>query len=503
MLQRDEIDQTGRHEVEKDFPEQMFLRSITEEFESDCEIVQNLLFTKVDYEELNKFLESEGQPEIFRKLCDNCLKYSKKCSPCQMMNRAMSLEDKEWLAEFWRNTKLISVEGKPRIQIEMPYKNSVREVFKPENNNYKTALGAAKRIARRLHKKNDGSLEEYIAQIEKGKSQGMLLTLSQKEISELQYRPHHYTHHGVLYKPDSISTSVRLVNNTAVLVRGAATNLNIECPAVAKFLNKLEVCIIHFLLYDVPLAADLKTAYRQILVDETTSYLRLCVWFETDDIPACSRPIVMKRETLDYGDPAAGVALEVGNRKFGGNACQFKETSDLICERPYVDNLGDSFRTVQEYNITKSDMHQAYEKIGFPVKECLSRLSADPDCLEKSGRKSDTVTMMGLVWNTRDDTTTPNLYLSRFEKKRGQPLGTPLPKDKDISVQDISRLTLSRIVPQLYDPLGGHIGIIRAQGKMLLSRSCQLADLNQLDTPLIDLDTEFGQLVFNWIVNLQ
>ena len=122
-------------------------------------------------------------------------------------------------------------------------------------------------------------MSEYIAQIEKGKSQGMLLTLSEKELSELRYRPHHYTHHGQVYKPDSISTSVRLVNNTAVLARGSATNLNIECPAVAKFLNKLEVCIIHFLLYEVPLAADLKTVYRQILVDETTSFLRLWVWF--------------------------------------------------------------------------------------------------------------------------------------------------------------------------------------------------------------------------------
>ena len=209
----------------------------------------------------------------------------------------------------------------------------------------------------------------------------------------------------------------------------------------------------------------LTTVYRQILVDETTSFLRLCIWFEREDIPACSKPIIMKRVTLDYGDPAAGVALEVGNRKFGGDACTFRETNDLICDKRYVDNLGDSFRTIEEYVRTKNDMYQAYERIGFPVKECLSTLAADPECLVKSDRKSDLVTMMGLVWDTRSDTTTPNLYLSRFEKKRGQPLGTPLTKDKDISVKDISRLTLSRLVPQLYDPLGGHIGIIEHKEK--------------------------------------
>ena len=38
---------------------------------------------------------------------------------------------------------------------------------------------------------------------------------------------------------------------------------------------------------------------------------------------------------------------------------------------------------------------------------------------------------------------------------------------------------------------------------MLLSRSCQLADLHQLQTPLIELDADFGHLVFKWIVELK
>ena len=226
----------------------------------------------------------------------------------------------------------------------MPYKNPIETVFRPENSNFKSALGAAKRVARSLHKK-PGSLEEYIEQIEKGKTQGMLIELSQEELESLKVRPHFFTHHGVVYKPNSLSTSVRLVNNTAILVRGATTTLNIECPAVASYLNKLESCIIHFLLYDHPLAADLKTAYRQILVDEKTSYLRLCIWFDTSDIPGCNNPKIMRRMTLDFGDPSAGVVLEVSNRKIGSCACTYSETKDLICDRRFVDNLGDSFRT--------------------------------------------------------------------------------------------------------------------------------------------------------------
>ena len=50
------------------------------------------------------------------------------------------------------------------------------------------------------------------------------------------------------------------------------------------------------------------------------------------------------------------------------------------------------------------------------------------------------------------------------------------PSKSNLEVGDITRLVLSRIVPQLYDPLGGHIVVLKAQGKLLLSRSPQLVE---------------------------
>ena len=144
---------------------------------------------------------------------------------------------------------------------------------------------------RKLHNKKDGSPEEHCKQIEKAKT---LVKLSPGEVERLKGRPHHYTLHGIVYKPDSISTSVRLVNNTSVIAKAETTTISIECPAVAKFINKLESCLIHFLLYHHPLAADLAFTYRQMLVDEQTSYLRLCVWFDEDDMPGCQDPIIMR-----------------------------------------------------------------------------------------------------------------------------------------------------------------------------------------------------------------
>ena len=95
------------------------------------------------------------------------------------------------------------------------------------------------------------------------------------------------------------------------------------------------------------------------------------------------------------------------------------------------------------------------------------------------------------------------MYLTRHKKKRGKPLGLPLTEVWTIEISHVTRLVISRLVPQLFDPLGGHIGPIKAQGKMLLSRGCQIAGAHQMKVPFIELDQTFGQQVFDWIQELR
>ena len=139
----------------------------------------------------------------------------------------------------------------------------------------------------------------------------------------------------------------------------------------------------------------------------------------------------------------------------------------------------------------------------MPVKECLTTESVDPKVLEVSGRTDLVVITMGLCWNVRQDTCTPSMYLTRYEKKRGKPLGVPLIEDWTLEISHNTRLVLSRLVPQLFDPLGGHMGPIKAQGKMLLSRGCQIAGAHQMKVPFIELDQTFGQQAFDWIQELR
>ena len=87
-----------------------------------------------------------------------------------------------------------------------------------------------------------------------------------------------------------------------------------------------------------------------MLVDEQTSYLRLCIWFDKDDMPGCQDLIIMRRVTWDFGDAAAGVALEIENRKQAAVACNLPDTIETVKKSRYVDNIRDSWGRHQKKN---------------------------------------------------------------------------------------------------------------------------------------------------------
>ena len=458
-----------------------------------------VLLARSDLEELARYIQSEGEPH-FHKFCVACTRHSRSCDDCRKENNRLSLEEKQLLQTMWDNTTVQMIDGQERIFCKVTYKRPPEITFSPANSNIISATAAARRVVKGLaHKK--GELDEYTAQIKKAVDQGTLKRLSPEEVEGLSTTPHFCTHHGVVYKPDSISSSVRLVNNTSVLVKGAATNLSIESPPVSRYLNSMVDCIIHFLLYDVPLCADLKSAYRQLIVDDTTARLRLLVYFE--DPPACTKPIFYLRTTFDFGDAAAGVFLEIAERKIVAGRCSQFDTIALIRDRRYVDNLNDSYRLPVYYHLVKEEMIRAHESVHLPVKEVLTTTKVEPDVMTKNNRPDSKVITMGLSWDMITDTITPNIYLTRFPKKRGKPLGTSLFLDDNIALVDITRLVLSRLVPQLYDPLGNHLGPLKAQGKMLLSRACQIASTANMETPIVLLDESFAQQAYDWVLELK
>ena len=101
--------------------------------------------------------------------------------------------------------------------------------------------------------------------------------------------------------------------------------------------------------------------------------LRIIVYFE--DVPACTRPIFFARTTFDFGDAAAGVFLEIAERKVVAGRCSISDTIKLIKERRYVDNLNDYYRSPVFYHLVKTYSMQLL--FGSHLKNSTQQVSAD------------------------------------------------------------------------------------------------------------------------------
>ena len=180
--------------------------------------------------------------------------------------------------------------------------------------------------------------------------------------------------------------------------------------------------------------------------------------------------------------------------------CKKQETVGLIRDRRYVDNLNDSFRTPADYFAVRKELIDVHQDIHLPIKECLTTKAVDPNLLSDRGRNDPIIITLGLKWDVSEDTLSPHIYLTRFPTQRGKSLGVQLGDDWSLEAAHVTRLVLSRIVPQLIEALGGRV---KAQGQMLLSWGCQIPSTSQMKTPFVELDKEFGQQAFEWLLLLK
>ena len=95
--------------------------------------------------------------------------------------------------------------------------------------------------------------------------------------------------------------------------------------------------LVCFILYEIPLCADIATAYHNILVDEQTALLRLFYWF-FDPRGKLERGRVFKQATQAFGNTYVVTAAMMLVTKFILEFCR------------YSDNILFSFQMLEEFN---------------------------------------------------------------------------------------------------------------------------------------------------------
>ena len=75
-------------------------------------------------------------------------------------------------------------------------------------------------------------------------------------------------------------------------------------------------------------------------------------------------------------------------------------------------------------------------------------------------------------------------------------------EDEQPSLENITRSTLSRLLPQCYDRTGFLLGPIILALKIFLSCVCEIIDYNHHETKISTVDDEFGHMILKFILHL-
>ena len=75
-------------------------------------------------------------------------------------------------------------------------------------------------------------------------------------------------------------------------------------------------------------------------------------------------------------------------------------------------------------------------------------------------------------------------------------------EDDQPSLENITRLTLSRLLPQCYGRTGFLLGLIVLALKIFLSRVCEIIEYSHHETKLSTADDEMWQMILKFLLQL-
>ena len=461
---------------------------------------EKVFYTKADSLRLQKFLQEE-QNHLWQKPKQKCNIHAQKCEVCDLLSRRNSNRENELVQKTWDAVTAKEVKpGKYIITNNYQYRHDTSETYEPAKSNIEEAQGHAKKVVRRAYRQ--GSLHLLNEQVNKMIKKNCFREMTTDEILALEDTPHNFTYYNWVNNPNSSSTPFRMISNTSAV--SSCTTISTEQLSPSNVLNPQENGIIRFCLYAVPLCADVAGAYHTIDVDEASSLLRIFFYFW--DPPNCTQPRLFRQTSQSFGDTSAAQGMEVSILKFVVVVAILIVTKFLLEEIRYSDNLMFSFETIEEFKAVKEDLTRSFETYSMNLKYCITSQKYDPSILSHPVRGPEEVEKtLGLLWSVVEDTLTATPRYNLFGSSRGKPLGPPLKemKNEEIANMKITRMTFLRLSAQTYDKLSYILGPLMFSCKVLSSRACELASLEELDVDLSTRDPEFVNFCKGFIMNLR
>ena len=221
--------------------------------------------------------------------------------------------------------------------------------------------------------------------------------LSKKELTLYKGPVHYIGHHEVL-KPDSKSTSVRIVFNSSANYMGHI--LNEYWAKGPDLLNNLLGVLIRFRENKVAFIGDIKKMYHTVKTTELDQHTHRFLWRDIDSTREPDTYIMLR---VSFGDkPSATIATVALRKTAEMSRDKYPEAADIIQRNTYVDDIIESTDDRKQAIKPTQDI-ESIIKEGFKVKKWM--FSSDINRQEKTNIpiEEQTEKILGVKWSQSED----------------------------------------------------------------------------------------------------
>ncbi|XP_055632505.1 uncharacterized protein LOC129772980 [Toxorhynchites rutilus septentrionalis] len=240
---------------------------------------------------------------------------------------------------------------------------------------------------------------------------------------------------------------VRLIWDAAAVVDGISLNtLLLPGPDM---LTPLHSVLFRFRQFPFAVSSDIAEMFHQIKVIEPDRHSQRFLWRDNPEDP----PQIFLMDVLTFGATSSPTSAQYAkNRNAEEFAERYPRAVESILRSHYVDNLLDSFVTVEEAKSVSSEVRWIHSKGGFHIRDWVSNsqevirfMGEEPkeetrDLIQTKGANAERV--LGMLWHHRIDTLTFSVSIS-------DEIHTLL----DTATRPTKRQVLKCIM-SLFDPLG-------------------------------------------------
>lgn len=337
-----------------------------------------------------------------------------------------------------------------RYKVPLPWK----EFHEPLGDNYQLCERRLKGLLKRLRHEPE-MLRLYNSTIQDQLRKGIIEPVPVVSNGIVHYLPHH----GVV-RTDKTTTKLRVVYDASSKTSGPSLN---ECLYKGpKFQQLILDLLIRFRAYRFALIADVEKAFLMIAIDEKDRDVLRFLW--VDDATKEKPEIRAYRYTRVVFGVSSSPFLLNATVKYHLESFRdsHKAVVKKLLESTYVDDVITGADSIDEAFELYTQAKEIFRKGGFNLRKFVSnclplktRIDAAEQLLDSTESEREEVKVLGVIWNTLNDTFVFDLSeLSETAK----------------SLQPTKRNVVS-LIGRFYDPLG-FLSPITIRFKILFQRLC-------------------------------